>query len=73
MTTPHYNSRPILAVGLMSAQEVDINFISGFNETGAKHFSIADVKSPLMFTPITADSVFEVGGVTIGVGFHWQQ
>ena len=73
MTTPHYNSRPILAVGLMSAQEVDINFISGFNETGAKHFSIADVKTPLMFTPITADSVFEVGGVTIGVGFHWQQ
>lgn len=73
MTTPHYNSRPILAVGLMSAPEVDINFISGFNEIGAKHFSITDVKTPLLFSPITADSVFEVGGVTIGVGFHWQQ
>lgn len=73
MTTSHYNSRPILAVGLMSAPEVDINFISGFSEIGAKHFSIADVKTPLLFSPITADSVFEVGEVTIGVGFHWQQ
>lgn len=73
MKTIRYNSRPVLAVGLMSAKEVDINFISGFKETGAHHFSIVDVKSPLLFSPQEERAVFEVGGVTIGVGFHWQQ
>ena len=73
MTSSHHNSRPVLAVGLMSAPEVDITFISGFALTGAHRYSIADIKEPMMITPASADSVFELGGVTIGIGFHWQQ
>lgn len=73
MTSSHHNSRPVLAVGLMSAPEVDITFISGFALTGAHRYSIADIKEPMMITPTSADSVFELGGVTIGIGFHWQQ
>lgn len=73
MTSSSSNNRPDLAVGLMSAPEVDLNFISGFECHGPKHFSIDELTAPIRFTPSTVDSVFELSGVTIGVGFHWQQ
>lgn len=73
MTPSQPHKRPLLAVGLMSASDVDINFISGFEKNGPRHFNIADISEPRLFTPVTTDSVFEVSGVTIGVGFHWQQ
>lgn len=71
--TTQTDKRPVLAVGLMSAPEVDINFISGFEENGLRHFNIADLQRPCIFTPVDNNSVFEVSNVTIGVGFHWQQ
>lgn len=67
------NITPTLRVGLMSAPEVDINFLSGFENLGQRHFNIAQLDSPVMFTPTGTESVFEVSGVTIGVGFHWEQ
>ena len=67
------NTRPRLAVGLMSTPEVDINFISGFESNGPRHFKAGSLESRLLIEPTSADSVFEVGGITIGVGFHWQQ
>lgn len=73
MTSTRNNTRPVLAVGLMSAPEVDINFISGFAETGTRHFSISEISEPRLVAPVSDDSVFEVAGVTIGVGFHWEQ
>ena len=73
MTSTRNDTRPVLAVGLMSAPEVDINFISGFAETGSRHFSISEISEPLLVAPVSDDSVFEVAGVTIGVGFHWEQ
>lgn len=67
------NTRPRLAVGLMSTPEVDINFISGFESNSPRHFEAGSLESRLLIEPTSADSVFEVGGITIGVGFHWQQ
>lgn len=57
----------------MSAAEVNVTFISGFDEAGKRHFTITDLKQPLLFSPVAAGSVFELEGVTIGVGFHWEQ
>ncbi len=71
--TSNHNTRSRLAVGLMSAPEVDINFISGFESNGPRHFEAGSLESRLLIEPASADSVFEVGGITIGVGFHWQQ
>ncbi|MBD5229641.1 MAG: SpoIID/LytB domain-containing protein [Bacteroidales bacterium] len=73
MTSSSSNSRPVLAVGLMSAPEIELNFISGFDSLGPKRISIGELTGPLRFDPVAPDSVFELGGVTIGVGFHWQQ
>lgn len=57
----------------MSSPEVNITFISGFEELGKRHFTITDLKQPLLFSPVAARAVFELEGVTIGVGFHWEQ
>lgn len=57
----------------MSAPEIELNFISGFDSLGPKRISIGELTGPLRFDPVAPDSVFELGGVTIGVGFHWQQ
>lgn len=69
----HHDTTPTLRVGLMSAPEIDITFISGFGHIGQQHFNIRDIDAPILFTPESDNSVFEVGGVTIGIGFHWQQ
>lgn len=73
MTTKQRNKRPTLAVGIMSSPEVNITFISGFEELGNRHFTITDLKQRLLFSPAYGSSVFELEGVTIGVGFHWEQ
>lgn len=57
----------------MSAPEVTVNFISGFAITGKKVFNAGNIRERILHTPIRDDSVFEVGGITIGVGFHWEQ
>jgi SpoIID/LytB domain protein len=76
----HYDKVPTLAVGLLTAPEVTINFISGFNISGSVKFTIvngavyADGKpSTDRFDPIDDGSVFEVVNVMIGIGFHWQR
>ncbi len=76
----HYDKVPTLAVGLLTAPEVTINFISGFNISGSVKFTIvngavyADGKpSTDRFDPIDDGSVFEVVDVMIGIGFHWQR
>jgi len=73
MKPRNQNNRPTLAIGLMSAPEVSISFISGFSDLGKRHYDITGMKQRVIFTPISPDSVFEVEGVTIGVGFHWEQ
>lgn len=73
MTSNPYNSCPALRVGLMSANEIDIVFISGFESLGHHHFSITTLTKPIFFAPTHEESVFEIKGITIGVGFHWQQ
>lgn len=73
MTSNRYDSCPALRVGLMSAREIDVVFISGFETLGHHHFSITTFTNPVLFTPTHDESIFEINGITIGVGFHWQQ
>lgn len=76
------NPSPTLAVGIMSAPEIELNFIKGFATEGIHRFS-ATVDGTVLangrrvnqtiFYPLSKDSVFEVGDVMIGIGFHWQR
>lgn len=69
-----YSSTPILAVGLLTAPEVNISFHDGFPVTGTRKFTSADVADgPLTFAPIAPGATFTVHDAVIGIGFHWQQ
>lgn len=72
MSSLHQNKVPTLSIGLLTAPEVEINFIEGFEFSGLKRFTAADIDNRQRFNALS-DSVFEVHNVVIGIGFHWQQ
>lgn len=64
--------QPSLAVGIVKALEVEIEFIRGYEITGLRRFDAVDFK-PFRAEPIDKDAVFEIKNVVIGIGFHWQR
>lgn len=61
-----------MAVGIISAHQVTIDFIKGFDVKGVVKFD-ADDFHPVRFEPSADDSVFEIKDVVIGIGFHWER
>lgn len=53
--------KPVLRVGIMTAPEIDYKLHGGYRREGDTFF------------PETPDCCFDIDGVTIGVGFHWEQ
>lgn len=80
-------SEPFINVGIMTANEINVTFHGHFTTecgsscTGPQTFTFADGKiihdghgtDMLMFHPQEPDATFDVSGVTIGIGFHWQR
>ena len=70
-------TEPVVAVGIVTAQAVDIDFHGAFRcsdgtlAEGPMHF--ASLQSELTFEPVAPDAVFEVKDVVIGVDFHWER
>ena len=72
------NTMPTVAVGILTAKAVDIDFHGAFRRTGdgavvsgSVRFENLDLK--LDFEPAEDGAVFEVKDVMIGVDFHWQR
>ena len=64
----------MIAVGIMEADSLWIEELSPSGETIADYrIGADDVADSLVITPASDKSVFRVDGVTIGIGFHWQQ
>ena len=61
-----------LAVGILTAKTVDIEFVKGFSAVGIFRFEAASFV-PRRFEPTEPQSVFEIKNVVIGIGFHWER
>lgn len=65
---------PVIAVGVMQGDSVHVAEVdSAGNRVAVYDFGVADVADSLIIETQRAGSIFEVAGVTIGIGFHWQQ
>lgn len=73
----HLNSPdevPVISVGIMEADSIIIAEVSPEGETITNYrLGAGDVADSLIIVPANDKSVFRVDGVTIGIGFHWQQ
>lgn len=72
------NTMPTVAVGIITAKAVDIDFHGAFRRTGDGALVSGSVRfenldSKLDFEPAEDGAVFEVKDVMIGVDFHWQR
>ncbi len=80
-------SEPRIKVGILSAPKIDIDLLGEYaidNKpvSGPQSFAITndhriawngDTYDTLEFLPTTADSIFEIKDVVIGVNFHWER
>ncbi|MBO5780658.1 MAG: DUF4922 domain-containing protein [Muribaculaceae bacterium] len=63
-----------LRVGILTAKEVTLRFIEGFNVEGERRFNAENLPTEgAMFAATGMQGVFEIAGVEIGIGFHWQR
>ena len=72
------NTMPTVAVGILTAKAVDIDFHGAFRRTGdgavvSGSVRFENLDSKLDFEPAEDGAVFEVKDVMIGVDFHWQR
>lgn len=72
------NTMPTVAVGIITAKAVDIDFHGAFRRTGdgavvSGSVRFENLDSKLDFEPAEDGAVFEVKDVMIGVDFHWQR
>ncbi len=72
------NTMPTVAVGIITAKAVDIDFHGAFRRNGDGALVSGSVRfenldSKLDFEPAEDGAVFEVKDVMIGVDFHWQR
>jgi len=82
-----YPAEPVVRVGVLTAQEIDVDLqgvytADGQDVSGAQHLTLSpDNKvvwngreyTRLLFKASSADCVFEIKDVVIGVNFHWER
>lgn len=82
-----YPTEPVVRVGVLTAQEIDVDLqgvytADGETVTGPQHLTLSPdnkvvwnerVYDRLLFKASSADCVFEIKDVVIGVNFHWER